>query len=79
MLPKHEGACDANFQRNFKDWKRCPRCHMFIEKNEGCNHMTCLCSHQFCYVCLADWQERHYQCGSVTDVFQGGIYRQYHL
>jgi hypothetical protein len=79
MLPKHNGPCDANFQRNFKDWKRCPACRMFIEKTEGCNHMTCLCGHQFCFICIADWNEEHYQCGSPTDVFHGGLYHRYHL
>ncbi len=63
MLKKHMGPCDTNFERNFKDWKRCPHCKMFIEKTEGCNHMTCNCQHQFCYVCLEDWDQEHYECG----------------
>jgi hypothetical protein len=29
---------------------------MFIEKNDGCSHMTCTrCSHQFCWDCLSRW------------------------
>ena len=31
-----------------------------IEKNQGCNHMTCQCGYQFCYVCGADWDSKHY-------------------
>jgi len=27
--------------------KRCPSCQEYIEKNGGCNHMTCVCKHQF--------------------------------
>eukprot|EP00929_Paragymnodinium_shiwhaense_P013426 TRINITY_DN12127_c0_g1_i1.p1 TRINITY_DN12127_c0_g1~~TRINITY_DN12127_c0_g1_i1.p1 ORF type:complete len:286 (+),score=29.46 TRINITY_DN12127_c0_g1_i1:211-1068(+) len=27
--------------------KECPRCRMPIEKNGGCNHMTCRCGHEF--------------------------------
>jgi len=37
--------------------KECPRCHSTIEKNGGCNHMTCnSCKHEFCWVCLGAWQ-----------------------
>jgi hypothetical protein len=37
--------------------KACPGCHNKIEKNGGCNHMTCRhpCNRQFCWVCLADY------------------------
>jgi len=27
--------------------KKCPKCGEYIEKNGGCNHMTCLCKHEF--------------------------------
>ncbi|CAD8095160.1 unnamed protein product [Paramecium sonneborni] len=32
-------------------FKQCPKCKMWVEKSEGCNHMTCRCKFQFCYVC----------------------------
>eukprot|EP00735_Rhodelphis_limneticus_P001262 TRINITY_DN11846_c0_g1::TRINITY_DN11846_c0_g1_i1::g.16418::m.16418 TRINITY_DN11846_c0_g1::TRINITY_DN11846_c0_g1_i1::g.16418 ORF type:complete len:284 (+),score=29.45,sp/Q6T486/RBRA_DICDI/29.71/4e-25,IBR/PF01485.16/4e+03,IBR/PF01485.16/1.1e+02,IBR/PF01485.16/2e-11,IBR/PF01485.16/2.2e-09,IBR/PF01485.16/4.4e+03,zf-C3HC4_2/PF13923.1/0.004,zf-C3HC4_2/PF13923.1/5.1e+03,zf-C3HC4_2/PF13923.1/1.5e+02,zf-C3HC4_2/PF13923.1/1.1e+03,Baculo_RING/PF05883.6/9.1,Baculo_RING/PF05883.6/0.026,zf-C3HC4/PF00097.20/0. len=39
--------------------KPCPICSMRIEKNGGCDHMTCRrpagCGHEFCWLCLADY------------------------
>lgn len=36
--------------------KECIKCNSTIEKNGGCNHMTCRkCKHEFCWVCMGDW------------------------
>lgn len=36
--------------------KRCPRCSTAIEKDEGCNHMSCRkCRYEFCWICMEDW------------------------
>ena len=32
-------------------WKDCPRCKFYIERSEGCNHLTCTCGTHFCYLC----------------------------
>ncbi|PSN67268.1 hypothetical protein BS50DRAFT_493300 [Corynespora cassiicola Philippines] len=37
-------------------WQRCYNCKAVVELKEGCNHMTCRCSAQFCMVCAAPWK-----------------------
>ncbi|CAG7916162.1 unnamed protein product [Penicillium olsonii] len=61
----HEGTCDfrgteedrqlENLARE-KKWRRCFGCGHMVELNWGCNHMTCVCGHQFCYLCGKEWK-----------------------
>ena len=41
---------------NQKKFRRCPHCGNGVEKNHGCDHMTCRCKHEFCWRCLAPYQ-----------------------
>jgi len=45
-----------------------PKCDNRIEKNQGCNHMTCPCKHEFCWICLEDWKSHagNYNCNIYT-------------
>ena len=44
--------------------KKCPKCKIFTEKNEGCNHMTCTsCKYQWCWLCEGEYQYGHYTSG----------------
>uniref|UniRef100_A0A4W5LQG4 RBR-type E3 ubiquitin transferase n=1 Tax=Hucho hucho TaxID=62062 RepID=A0A4W5LQG4_9TELE len=39
--------------------RECPKCHVTIEKDGGCNHMVCRnqsCKAEFCWVCLGPWE-----------------------
>ena len=49
--------------------KKCPSCHRHIEKNQGCNHMTCRkevggCGYEFCWICMSEWKTHNdfYKC-----------------
>jgi hypothetical protein len=39
--------------------KRCPSCRMVVQKSNGCDHMTCHCSYEFCYVCSQQYNINH--------------------
>ncbi|CAG2180924.1 unnamed protein product, partial [Oppiella nova] len=53
--------------------KECPKCRTTIEKNGGCNHMTCRsvkCKYEFCWVCLDGWSTHgtsYYNCNKYND------------
>ena len=59
--------------------KRCPKCQQPIEKNQGCNHMTCRrsaggCGYEFCWVCMGSWNAHtirtinsYYKCEKEKD------------
>ena len=39
-----------------KGWQRCYSCSAMVELKEGCNHMTCRCTAEFCMVCGVRWK-----------------------
>lgn len=42
------------------NFSNCPRCHVRVEKAEGCNHMTCpQCNYEWCWVCGSRFTENH--------------------
>jgi hypothetical protein len=72
-LGQPDGENDPN---NFNDvaqrlWMKantrpCPKCKAPIEKNDGCNHMTCSnrnCRHEFCWICREDWKLHNTETG----------------
>ncbi|KAF9879757.1 IBR domain-containing protein [Colletotrichum karsti] len=44
-------------------WRRCGKCLALVEHREACQHMTCRCGYQFCYVCGIQWRS----CGCTMD------------
>eukprot|EP00049_Salpingoeca_infusionum_P005018 m.87049 g.87049 ORF g.87049 m.87049 type:complete len:602 (-) comp12825_c0_seq6:183-1988(-) len=61
----HAGSACPTSTSAFKRWrdrmwvklhtKECPGCHNRIQKNGGCNHMTCRCGHEMCWCCGGDY------------------------
>lgn len=48
-----------------KHTKPCPQCGTAIEKNLGCNHMTCKkCGYEWCWTCNGKYTSTHYQVSS---------------
>ncbi|XP_044495941.1 probable E3 ubiquitin-protein ligase RNF217 [Mangifera indica] len=45
-----------------KKWSRCPMCKYYVERTDGCPHMTCRCKFEFCYGCGAQWNISHGGC-----------------
>ncbi|KAF7813974.1 E3 ubiquitin-protein ligase RNF144A [Senna tora] len=43
-----------------KRWRRCPQCRFYVEKNQGCHHISCRCGYQFCYGCGSHWDQLHH-------------------
>ncbi|RAL02908.1 Rcat domain-containing protein [Aspergillus ibericus CBS 121593] len=35
----------------------CAQCRNFVELGTGCNHITCRCRYEFCYVCGTKWKK----------------------
>ena len=60
--------CLIDKDKSFENWrntskaKRCPKCKYFIEKIDGCNHMTCTyCKYEFCWLCMQKYDSNHYK------------------
>ena len=71
LKPPHgKTSCEDNIDKQFLKWKkhrrikRCPKCKIFIEKNEGCNHMTCKsCKYEWCWLCEGPYSYEHFSSG----------------
>ncbi|KAJ7901601.1 hypothetical protein B0H13DRAFT_2027665 [Mycena leptocephala] len=62
-----EDVAFANLAMQEK-WRRCPKCSAMVELQYGCNHITCVCKHHFCYTCGADFEHSNgkYRCMGGT-------------
>ena len=82
-------TCKQAQKEMFKDWafvvgaNKCPKCQAPVEKNDGCNHMSCTqCSHRWCWVCglpLNHWSHSlsngmPFSCKTAPSNLKGWMY-----
>lgn len=58
------GAADSDyaFVAQLINARTCPGCSLRTTRIDGCNHMTCPCGKEWCYVCEKTWNRSHYTC-----------------
>ncbi|KAG6368555.1 hypothetical protein INS49_002768 [Diaporthe citri] len=75
--PKDEAAQQLLDLAKEQGWKQCYACNKLVELTVGCNHMTCRCGAQFCYICGAIWKEKGQPGACSCEVFdENTLYRQ---
>lgn len=50
----HEGACNADgmdIVMRGLNYRKCPKCSIWVEKVDGCEYINCKCGIEFCYRC----------------------------
>lgn len=64
-------SCDVSLDKATEQMlathSTCPKCKVQVYKYEGCNHITCRCNVQFCYVCLNEYEKDSYGHYMVTE------------
>jgi len=65
-------GCNQNVDIGFSKWalnkdvQKCPKCRMGIEKDDGCNHMTCSsCKYEFCWICKGPYTDSHFEFWNI--------------
>lgn len=47
--------------------KKCPNCKVDIQKNGGCQHMSCRhCKEEFCWICMSKWNGGRHNCDAQS-------------
>ncbi|KIJ16678.1 hypothetical protein PAXINDRAFT_74469, partial [Paxillus involutus ATCC 200175] len=54
--PDNQATLEVKALATSSGWQTCPGCYAIVELNQGCYHITCRCSTQFCYLCSARWR-----------------------
>ena len=68
--PHGKLPCNENLDKSMEEYaknnfvKKCPKCSIITEKNNGCNHITCTkCGYQWCWLCNQEYNMNHFKGG----------------
>ena len=68
--PHGKLPCNENLDKSMEEYainnfvKKCPKCSIITEKNNGCNHITCTkCGYQWCWLCNQEYNVNHFLGG----------------
>jgi E3 ubiquitin-protein ligase RNF144 len=57
----HAGSCPSNKQEEEElralNYRRCPKCAIWVEKIAGCEYINCKCGIEFCYRCGEEYSK----------------------
>ena len=54
--PRDESTARFAEMAQQNGWQRCYNCSAMVELKEGCNHMRCRCTAEFCMICAKAWK-----------------------
>ncbi|KAH8675961.1 hypothetical protein BX600DRAFT_190897 [Xylariales sp. PMI_506] len=68
---RHQRKSEKASEKKVKEiTKPCPHCRRNVNKYSGCDHITCVCGHEWCYLCLEPYyrdRNSFLQCNHKRD------------
>ncbi|KAK1988782.1 IBR domain-containing protein [Colletotrichum cereale] len=74
--PQDRDLALTNALAEEEGWQHCSKCQALVEHLEACQHMTCRCGYQFCYVCNQRWRTCACTMDQLTAVKAGAATRR---
>ncbi|KAI1333098.1 hypothetical protein F5Y16DRAFT_393503 [Xylariaceae sp. FL0255] len=74
--PRDPVQAQTNQLAEDEGWQRCYSCHIYVEHSDACQHMTCRCGAEFCYVCGLRWRTCHCTMNQLAAIKLGAAARR---
>lgn len=62
-VDKEQGVAEEESKMLILNGKKCPSCHQFLTTEGGNVQVTCVCGHQFCWICTKAISNHHPKTG----------------